>query len=344
MLLALATNSVLFVLALCAGYWLSWCVCRACFNGLVDAKGKSVLITGCDTGFGHRLAKRLAEDGFCAYAGCLSSASDGACRLRLVPNVHVLQLDVTRADEIEEAYKKITTADDQTALWAVVANAGVMTVGPLEWHCMDQMRALFDVNVFGVTRVVVKFLPLLMKCGGRIVIVSSMFGRMTGVFTIPYCMSKHACISLADGLRRRFYGTKLHVCTIEPTAYRTGLSDPEGIIRRVDELVASLPPEAQNNVDPARVSKVKATARIFVEGLLRDDTNEVVHDMVLAVREKYPKAHYRTGGTADAVVRFLNCLLPTETADYVLASVAKSNGVSKKVTDGIKVYAKGHSI
>ncbi|KAK8776405.1 hypothetical protein V5799_030250, partial [Amblyomma americanum] len=329
----------------------------------------------CDTGFGHRLAKRLAENGFRVYAGCLSSVSDGACVLNLVPNVHVLQLDVTKEDEIDEAYKEIINADYQTAwrlclvqfcfiahdlsllarttarrvsanaaLWAVVANAGVMTVGPLEWHCMDQVRALFDVNVFGVTRVVVKFLPLLRKTGGRIVIVSSMFGRMTGAFTIPYCMTKHACISLADGLRRRFYGTKLRVITIEPTAYRTALSDPEEIKRRMDELVASLPPEAKKDIDPARVSKVRAMARVFVEGLLRDDPDEVVSDMVLAVREEYPKAHYRTGGTADAVVRFLNHLLPSETADYVLASVAKSNGVCKKVKDSTEVYAKEDSI
>ncbi|XP_077486124.1 D-beta-hydroxybutyrate dehydrogenase, mitochondrial-like [Amblyomma americanum] len=340
-LLTVATNAVLLVLALCC---LSRCVSRIFFNGLVDAKGKSVLITGCDTGFGHRLAKRLAENGFRVYAGCLSSVSDGACVLKLVPNVHVLQLDVTKEDEIDEAYKEIINADYQTALWAVVANAGVMTVGPLEWHCMDQVRALFDVNVFGVTRVVVKFLPLLRKTGGRIVIVSSMFGRMTGAFTIPYCMTKHACISLADGLRRRFYGTKLRVITIEPTAYRTALSDPEEIKRRMDELVASLPPEAKKDIDPARVSKVRAMARVFVEGLLRDDPDEVVSDMVLAVREEYPKAHYRTGGTADAVVRFLNHLLPSETADYVLASVAKSNGVCKKVKDSTEVYAKEDSI
>nr|XP_050024302.2 dehydrogenase/reductase SDR family member 9-like [Dermacentor andersoni] len=300
----------------------------------------TVLTAGCDTGFGHLLAIRLAADGFRVYAGCLSTSSDGAAILRRIPNVCVLQLDVTKEDDIEEAYVAITSDCSNTALWAVVSNAGVMTVGPLEWHSTAKIRALFEVNVFGATAVIVKFLPLLKKSQGRIVIVSSMFGRMTASLAVPYCMSKHACVSLADGLRRTLKAAGVQVITIEPTAYRSAISDPDVMAQRVDELVASLPSEVRKDVDPARVSKLKVRARIFTESLLRDDPCEVVRDMVSALKEAHPKAHYRTGGTADRVVRLLNYVLPSEVADYVLFTVAKSNGVKEKA----RTYLEGRKV
>ncbi|XP_049519129.1 retinol dehydrogenase 5-like [Dermacentor silvarum] len=113
-LLAVATNVVLFVLTLWSGYWLLWRVRRALFNELVVPEGKSVLITGCDTGFGHLLAIRLAADGFRVYAGCLSTSSGGATILKRIPNVRVLQLDVTKEDDIKEAYVAITSDNSNT--------------------------------------------------------------------------------------------------------------------------------------------------------------------------------------------------------------------------------------
>ncbi|XP_077531076.1 dehydrogenase/reductase SDR family member 9-like [Haemaphysalis longicornis] len=306
---------------------------RTFLNGLVDPKGKSVLITGCDTGFGHLLAKRLAKDGFRVYAGCLRSTSHGATHLKLIHGVRVLQLDVTREREVAEAFNTISKCDDGTELWAVVANAGIMTVGPPEWHGDRAMRQLFDVNVFGVTSVVLKCVPLLRRQQGRIVIVASMFGRMTATLAVPYCMSKHALVSFADGLRRRFHGTGLHVSTIEPTAYRTTLVDPAQMSRRVDELLHGLPHETQKNIHSATVTKVKAAARVFLEGLVRDDPTEVVRDMALAVSELWPKAHYKTGGVADTIVRCLNHWLPADVADALLFTVAKSKGVKEKINN-----------
>lgn len=58
---------------------------------------------GCDTGFGHRLAKRLSRKGFLVFAGCLSSKSDGAEELKLLPNVNVMQLNITDQKQIDDA-------------------------------------------------------------------------------------------------------------------------------------------------------------------------------------------------------------------------------------------------
>lgn len=284
------------------------------------------------------MAKRLATDGFRVYAGCLSSTSDGATALKLVPNIRVLQFDVTKEDDIEKAYTVITTHEEKTALWAVVSNAGVATFGPLEWHSAAKIRALFDVNVTGAAAVVVKFVPLLKKTRGRIVIVSSMFGRMTAPLVVPYCMSKHACVSLADGLRRALHDTGIQVSTIEPTAYRTAITDPKVVAQNFDELISSLPSNVRKGIDRETVSRLKILARVFSEGLMRDDPREVVRDMVSALREVHPKAHYRTGGTADRLVRLLDYTLPSEVADHMLFAVAKSNGVKWKSKTYVEEY------
>lgn len=297
------------------GYWLFWNARRLIFNKLIDTKGKSVLITGCDSGFGYLLAKKLAGDGFWVYAGCLESKSDGATKLRLAANVHVLQLDVTKEDDIEDAFRVISNGENGTALWAVVANAGVGSLGKLEWYSMAEIRHIFDVNIFGATSVVVKFLPLL-KSRGRIVIMSSMFGRMTAPLIVPYAMSKHACISLADGLRRAFYNTGLHVCTIEPTAYRTPIADIKKAAQKIDELIENLPPDMRKQLPPGINERVVALGRGFQNVFMRDDPDEVVRDMRAAVMETWPKAHYKSGGTFDKVVRLFNHLLPSEVADY----------------------------
>ncbi|CAN8023192.1 unnamed protein product, partial [Ixodes persulcatus] len=176
--------------------------------------------TGCDTGFGHLLAKRLAKEGFYVFAGCLFSDGKEAKELLSSPNVHALQLDVTKEDQVELALEEVKKNLGGRVLWSVVANAGVPNTGPVEWQSMARIRFVFDVNVFGVVLVGKRFLPLLEDSGGRLVIVSSGFGRVTLPGTTVYCMTKHASISLADGLRREYYERGVHVCTIEPWAYK----------------------------------------------------------------------------------------------------------------------------
>jgi 3-hydroxybutyrate dehydrogenase len=62
------------------------------------------------------------------------------------------------------------------ALWAVVNNAGIATVGNMEWMSIQTVKRVFDVNTFGPVAVTNAFLPLLRRSRGRVVIVSSLAG------------------------------------------------------------------------------------------------------------------------------------------------------------------------
>ncbi|KAH7939192.1 hypothetical protein HPB52_008134 [Rhipicephalus sanguineus] len=123
-----------------------------------------------------------------------------------------------------------------TELSAVVANAGIGSTGLLEWLTMDTVVDVFNINVFGVLRVAKKFLPLLKKSKGRLVTVASPLGRFTVPMSVPYCMSKHAVVSMMDGLRRECHGKGVDFVTVEPSAYRTEIfkagSTPMALVMR----------------------------------------------------------------------------------------------------------------
>ncbi|GFU53593.1 d-beta-hydroxybutyrate dehydrogenase [Trichonephila clavipes] len=70
------------------------------FGKQIKSTNKAVLITGCDTGFGFSIAKRLSRKGFQVFAGCLSPFKNGGLELKTVRNVHCLQMDVSREQDI----------------------------------------------------------------------------------------------------------------------------------------------------------------------------------------------------------------------------------------------------
>lgn len=314
----IATNVGMGVLTLCSGYLLLCCARRAFFNGTVVPIGKSVLITGCDTGFGYLLATQLAGEGFFIYAGCFDENSDGAKGLKKRTNLHVLQMDVTKEEEIEQALQIVEDTLDGKELWAVVANSGVSSVGYIEWQPMSRVRSVFDVNTFGALAVATAFLPLLKKAQGRLVIVTSTFGSLTMPEFLAYCMSKHALSSLAEGLRRQYLNRGVHVCTVAPGAYRTAMADHEQMNAAFDRDLELLPARVRSNVDENSVARFKRTAEVLHNVFMNDDLQGAVDAIKMAVRERLPRAHYRPGGWLNGITRWLHDITPAEIADEVI--------------------------
>lgn len=86
-------------------------------------------------------------------------------------------------------------------LWAVVNNAGVSTPsGPTDWLTVEDFKQMLSVNLFGVIDVTLSVLPLIKMSQGRVVNVSSVFGRIAP-FGGPYCVSKYGVEAFNDSLR-----------------------------------------------------------------------------------------------------------------------------------------------
>ncbi|XP_049274742.1 estradiol 17-beta-dehydrogenase 2-like isoform X2 [Rhipicephalus sanguineus] len=294
-------------LVLLASFWLAQLIWSNVFTKFVEGGGKAVLVTGCDTGFGNLLAKRLASEKFFVYAGCLNASGDGARELSMNSNIRVLQMDVTNEDQMEEALVTVKGTLESKVLWAVVANAGVPSHGLLEWESMQSIRKVFDVNVFGVVRVSKIFLPLLRRSKGRLVVVGSVL----------------------DGLRRECLGKGVDVCTIEPTAYRTRIVADVGSLNRIQDDLSRLPREVLDDYGELEILDWMKTAEILFKWMAREDPNEVVQQMVRAVRESEPRPYYAAWGPLDPAIYFVLREAPAEFVDALSFVVRKISAWSK---------------
>ena len=101
---------LLFIIGILLATLLAWnALNRLLPRGHVDPRNKSVMITGCDTGFGHALAKRLDSLGFIVFAGCLNSKGLGAENLRTEASskLVIIQMDVTKDDDVLAAVETV---------------------------------------------------------------------------------------------------------------------------------------------------------------------------------------------------------------------------------------------
>ena len=165
-------------------------------------KRGAVLVTGTSTGIGRTTALHLDRQGFNVFAtvrnegdaqALCSEASD-----RLVP----VLMDVADQDSIERAKEQVTRIVGHAGLAGLVNNAGIGFISPLEFFPMDEVRRIFEINVFGLLAVTQAFLPLLRQNRGRIVNISSTASIFVMPFHGPYSASKMAINGISNALRR----------------------------------------------------------------------------------------------------------------------------------------------
>jgi len=182
--------------------------------------------TGCDSGFGHLLAKRLNSLGYVVYGGCLDAIGAGAQELSRTaahPNtLKLLNLDVTKDEDVQKALQVIKTdlEKDGVKLWAIVNNAGIAKLAWVEWGTLEDFQKVIGVNLIGMVRVTRAFLPLIRQTKGRVVNVASLAGRLAPPGMAAYSMSKHGVVAFSDALRREMSGWEVKVSSIEPAGYK----------------------------------------------------------------------------------------------------------------------------
>lgn len=146
-------------------------------------KGKSVLITGCSSGFGRMAAELLARQGARVFATMRGLPRPEAEQLRMLAlnerlDLQVVELDVTSDEQVAEAVAAAETAAGG-GLDVLVNNAGIGITSPLEVQDMEATRLMFETNVFGPHRMARAVLPGMRKKGGGLIIqISSQLGRV----------------------------------------------------------------------------------------------------------------------------------------------------------------------
>ena len=209
-----------------------------------DGNGRWVLVTGASSGIGRACALHLDSLGF-RVLGTVRREADAAqlCESssdRIIP----LMLDVTDEASIAAVAQQVGRVVGPAGLYGLLNNAGVGFIVPLEAVSLADLRAVFEVNVFGAVAVTSALLPLLRLARGRLVSVSSIASLFAVPFHGPYSATKTALNTLSDTLRLelRPHGVHVSIVICGSVATRIWTSASEWSARLADDY----PPEIRD--------------------------------------------------------------------------------------------------
>ena len=271
---------------------------------------KSVVITGASTGIGRACTLLMDNLGWRVFAGVRKETDAALLRRDCSDRLTTLFLDVIDAKSVEEAAQVVTAALGENGLSGLVNNAGIPHGGPVEFLDVNEARAEFEVNFFGVITVTQSFLPLLRAAHGRIVNMSSISGLVSAPFVSPYSASKFALEALSDSLRMELHPWNIEVLVIEPGAIDTPIWGKGG-----DVLQNLLKDAPQEGLDLYGGAIHGMEGRFNPHGISADAVAKAVAH---AVTSRHPKTRYPIGFEGAFVRSFRR--LPDRLRDWIMLS------------------------
>lgn len=174
-----------------------------------------VLITGASSGIGQSAARLLAQRGYKVFGSSRNpTVATG------IPGVEMVSLDVRADDSVRACVESVASRNGRIDV--LINNAGYELAGALEELSMEEARAQFDTNFFGVIRMVNAVLPIMRRQqNGQIINVSSLAGLSSIPFMGIYSASKFALAGYTEALRQEVKPFNIHVSMAEPAFLNT---------------------------------------------------------------------------------------------------------------------------
>lgn len=253
------------------------------------------LITGASSGIGLVTAKALQQAGYRVFGTSRKA-------LASADGIAMLTCDVTDEASVKNMVAMVLKQAGRIDL--LVNNAGIGLLGGAEESSTAQAKALFDVNVFGITRVTNAVLPTMRsQKQGRIVNISSLLGLIPSPCNALYAATKHAVEGYSESLDHELRTLGIRVVLVEPGFTRTSF-----------EASITNPDQPLTDYDSVRTD-MAARMRNWVKA---GDAPDVVADTVLkAATAAVPKRRY-TAGKQARQVSFLRRFLPEALVDKSL--------------------------
>ena len=184
---------------------------------------KVALVTGSSSGIGFETAVALAKENYFTFASMRNT--DKAEKIQEIAkkenlNLEVIELDVDKEESIKSAVKKIQ--EQKGRIDVLVNNAGYGLFGCLEDVSINELKAQFETNFFGVVRLIQEIAPSMRKQGSGIIVnVSSVAGRIGFPGTPAYISSKFALEGLSECMRYELSPFGIKTIIIEPGVIKT---------------------------------------------------------------------------------------------------------------------------
>ncbi|KAK7055539.1 Arabinanase/levansucrase/invertase superfamily protein [Favolaschia claudopus] len=202
---------------------------------------RTVLITGCTPGgIGYELAQEYAAKGLRVFATARRTEALGELTSLHIPCMEPIELDVTKIQSIKAARDHVASLTGGK-LDILVNNAGQSYSVPATDVDIEEVQAMFDINIFGVMRMVQEFTPLLIASGdGRIVNIGSIAGVMPYPFGSAYNASKAALHSYGNTLRLELAPFNIQVLTIITGGVKSNISSHRSRLIKPSSLYAPI--------------------------------------------------------------------------------------------------------
>jgi NAD(P)-dependent dehydrogenase (short-subunit alcohol dehydrogenase family) len=267
-------------------------------------------VTGSSSGIGFETALLLARSGFHTYASMRNlEKSKNITEIAETENLplEVAQLDVNDDRSVKEAIDKIVTENNRIDV--LVNNAGYGLFGSLEDLSIEDIKAQFETNFFGVVRVTQQVLPVMRKQnnGGTIVNVSSVGGRIGSPVLSAYHSTKFALEGLSESLSYELEPFGIRVVIIEPGVIRTNIMDSSVSSKK------ALDPKSPYF---SLMQKVENYFKSTIENA-SSPPEEVAKVILKAVTSKSPKLRYTVGNDATTLIKARGTMSDAEFGDLI---------------------------
>ncbi|MBU6421752.1 MAG: SDR family NAD(P)-dependent oxidoreductase [Gammaproteobacteria bacterium] len=271
----------------------------------------SVLISGCSSGIGLATAQTLRQRGWNVIAS--TRQNKDMVRLKEM-GFTAVRLNIADPQSIADALDETLTLTGGV-LHALVNNAAIAIPGAVEDLSREILQRQFDTNFFGTMELTNIVLALMRRQGhGRIIMVSSILGRVAMPWRGAYNASKFALEAITDTLRMELRDTDIKVSLICPGAVKSRFRDNS--LANFDEYV-----DADSSPHRNTYTRLRAqTGEIKNNTPFTVPPEAVAKRIAHALESAHPKARYYVTLPA-YVLAFLRCVLPTHWMDALLARI-----------------------
>lgn len=272
-----------------------------------DLTGNVALITGGSSGHGFVLAQELAAEG-CRLVICardeLELQRAGRELEQRGAEVLVVRCDVANKDDVDEMIAAALNAFGSIDL--LVCNAGVIQVGQLRSMELKDFESSMDIMFWGTLYPILAVLPHMREKGeGRIALVTSIGGKISVPYLLPYNTAKFAAVGLGEGLRAELANEGIIVTTLVPGLMRTGSffnaqfsGDEEGR-ESTYQLFAPL------SSLPLLTASAESVARAFIKAIKRGEAERIYppqYDLAVRIHGLMPATTMRAFSLVDRLL------------------------------------------
>lgn len=254
-----------------------------------------VLITGCSSGFGLLTALEFADRGDTVYA-TMRDLSRGfeleAAASAAGAPVHILQLDVLDDRSVKNAVNEVVLQEGRIDV--CVNNAGVELRGAVHLTDDEEMRWVFDTNVFGLVRVVRSVVPVMKRQGsGAFVNVGAVVGLVTRPYQGVYAATKHAVEAITEAMYFELKPFGIRVSLVEPGQYATRLVTNSRTVSR----------QEPGTLEYDRAARFEEAMARRVEGAERPNPNAVARAIYDAATSPVRRLRHLVGYDAQSTLQ-----------------------------------------